>query len=470
MKGAALMMGKQEAHWAIMAAWGIGLTTCLLLPLTWAEDAPAAGDDESWKAERTKLEEVIAQRLKEEVDKNAKKQDVAAKLGFKWPVLAPPKKKEEVEADVEKQLEEIVATQFPEARRKEFEKDAATKYRMCKVGDDVSFSIRGGKGPNAAIKGHLQEQTKQRIKTSGRYVLRSDMDPETQALFWEDVNDEFRKNYIRVQNTQYDAKITAFKDEQREIKLPEALRTARYVHVQNKQLLEVLKAALNVPEPAKGANKKLTEWFAESEVLDFFHKKQVDIVEAKAKPEITEQVFVSNGYELVEDTEKNTKEWMPKKQALTFRERLKEMIEKKKQDELEAGAKQDAADPWGAGTPAAGQPAGGPGMMMGPGQPGAGGQPGMMMGPGQPGAGGQPGMMMGPGQPGAGGQPGMMMGPGQPGAGGQPGMMMGPGQPGMGQGQPGMMMGPGQPGAGAAKPAAGAAKPAGEKNPFDNNQ
>ena len=88
---------------------------------------------------------------------------------------------------------------------------------------------------------------------------------------------------------------------------PEALRAAHYVHVQNKQLQEVLKLALHVPEPAKGANKKLAEWYAEADVLDLFHKKQVDAVEAKAKPEITEQVFASNGYELVEDTEKNGK-------------------------------------------------------------------------------------------------------------------------------------------------------------------
>jgi len=461
------MMGKQNAHWAIMAAWGIGLTTCLLLSPAGAEDAaPPAGDDDAWKAERTKLEEVIAQRLKEEVEKNAKKQDVAAKLGLKWPVLPPTKKKEEVEADVEKQLEEIVATQFPEARRKEFEKEAAAKFRMPKVGDEVAFAIRGGRGPNATIKGHLLEQTKQRIKVSSRYVLRSDMEPETQALFWEDVNDEFRKNYIRVQNTQYDAKITAFKDEQRETKLPEALRAAHYVHVQNKQLHEVLRVALNVPDPVKGANKKLAEWFAEADVLELFYKKQVETVEAKARPEITEQVFASNGYELVEDTEKNTKEWMPKKQALTFRERLKEMIEKKKQDELEAGAKQGATDPWGAATPAAGAPGTpGPGMMgMGPGM-----NPGQQ---GKPGAPGAPAMMM---QMGPGMNPGQQ---GQAGAPGAPAMMMQMG-PGMNPGQqgagtpaaPAPAAGtPAAPAPAAGKPAADGAKPAGDNNPFDNNQ
>ena len=76
------------------------MTACLWLPPALAQDAAAAGGDEAWKAERTKLEQVIAQRLKEDVAKNVKKQDIAVKLGLKSPVLAPPKKKEEIEADL----------------------------------------------------------------------------------------------------------------------------------------------------------------------------------------------------------------------------------------------------------------------------------------------------------------------------------------------------------------------------------
>jgi hypothetical protein len=284
------------------------------------------------------------------------------------------------------------------------------------------------------------------------------MDAETQAHFWPEVNEEFRKKYIRVQNMQYDNKITAFKDGKRETMLPEALRAARYLHAATKEQQQALRAALGIPEPTKKEERKLAEWFAEYDVLQLLYNKQRLAFEAEAKPKITEQVFMSNGYELVEDTINNTKEWMPKKQAKSFRDRLQELVEKKKQEELEAGTANN--DPWGAAEGGAGQkPAGGPGM-MGPGQggPGAG-----MMGPGQGGSG--PGMM-GPGQ---GGQPGMM-GPGQ--QGGQPGMM-GPGQQG---GQPGMM-GPGQqgqPGTPAPQPApAGGNAPApagGGKNPFDENQ
>jgi len=383
----------------VAAACGLCLAAWLL-PSALRAQEEAAAEDDAWKAERTKLEEVVVQRVKEDVDKNVKKQDIAAKLGLKWPVRTPPKTKDEIEAEVEKQLDELAAKQFPDARRKEFEKEAAAKYRMYEVGEEVTFSIRGGMGPNATVKGRLYEKTKQRIKASNRYVLRTDMDPETQSHFWEDVNEDFRKRYIRVQNTQYDAKISAFKDEQRQTRLPEALRAAHYIR-----------------DPKKPKSLKLADWVAESDVLEFFYKKQTQDYEAEVKPKITEQVFVSNGYELVEDSINNTKEWMPKKQALTFRERLKELIEKKKQDELEAGAnkQQQGADPWGAA------PAGGP-------------------------AGGPPGM---PGP-----EPGMA--PGMP----------GPGAPAMGPGMPG----PAMPAGGPAAP--GPAKPAGQQggNPFDEKQ
>jgi hypothetical protein len=445
------MMGKQKARWVVMAAWGIGVAAYLCVPPARAQDAAAAGDEEAWKAERTKLEELVTQRVKEEVDKTVKKQDIAAKLKFKWPVVPPPKTKEEIEAEVEKQLDELAATQFPEARRKDFEKEAAAKYRMCEVGEEVSIPIRGGMGPNTLVKGRLQEKTKQRIRTGSRYVLRADMDQETQAKFWEDVNSEFRKNYIRVQNTQYDAKISAFKDEQRAVKLPEALVAGRYIHVQNDKMAEALRVALKVPEPAKKANRKLAEWFPESDVLDLYYAKQVAAVEADQRPKITEQVFKSNGYELVDDAENNVHEWMPVKQAVSFRDRLKELLEKKKQAELEAT--QPKTDEWGAAVPA-----GGPG-----GVPGEGGMPGR---PGMPGPAGAmppgPAGAMPPGPAGA-------MPPGPAGA-------MPPGPAGaMPPGPAGAMppnaargMPPAAPGL---PPAAGrAAKPAGKNNPFDENQ
>lgn len=368
------MMWQRRTH-GTRAAAACGFCVAVwLLPFALMGQDEAASEDEAWKAERTKLEEVIAQRVKEDVDKTIKQQDIATKLGLRSPVRKPPKSKDEVAAEVEKQLDELAAKQFPDARRKEFEKEAADKYRMYEVGEEVSFSIRGGMGPNALVKGRLYEKTKQRIKAGSRFVLRTDMDAETQSHFWEDVNEDFRKRHIRVQNTQYDAKISAFKEEQRETKLPEALRAAHYIR-----------------DPKKPKSLKLSDWVAEADVLDFFYKKQSEAYEAEVKPKITEQVFVSNGYELVEDTINGTKEWMPKKQALTFRERLKELIERKKQEELEAGANKPAADPWGA-APAGGEPGmpgaepGMPGPGMGPGMPGP--EPGMAapgMGPGAPG-------------------------------------------------------------------------------------
>ncbi len=430
------MTRQRRTHWARIVAWGIGVTVCLLRPPASAQEEEDKGKEEAWKAERAKLEEVIAQRIREDVDRTVKKQDIAAALGMKWPVTKPPKSKEEIAAEIDKQIDALAAQQFPDERRKEFEKEAADKYRMYKIGEEVSFPIRGGLGPNAVVKGRFIELTQMRVRVGTRTILRDDIAPEVQAHFWEDVNEEFRTRYIRVQNAQYDAKIAEFKKQKRETMLPEALRAARYLHAPKEQL-DLLRRALQLPDPStRKGERELAEWFPEHDILEMVYAKRREAREAEVKDKITEQVFMSNGYELVENEMDGTKEWMPKKEAVSFRERIKALIEKKKQEELEAGAAK-AGDEWGAGEPAGGgpgAPAGGMGEGMMPpglgesGMPGPGG-PGMMR-PGQGQGGPGPGMMgpgmMGPGMGGSGGPgPGMMgpgmMGPGGQGRGGRPG-------------------------------------------------
>ncbi|NLF18826.1 MAG: hypothetical protein GX595_16465 [Lentisphaerae bacterium] len=328
-----------------LAAW--------LLPAALPAQDETTEEDTAWKAERDKLTAVIDQRVKEEVDKTVKPQDVATKLGMKWPVPKPKQTKEQIEADVNRQIDELTAKQFPESRRKAFEKEAAEKYKIFQTGDEVSFNIRGGMGPNAIVRGRLLDRTAQRVKVSSRFILREDIAEEDQARFWEDVSEEYRKRYIRVQNAQYDGKIRAFQDAQRQTRLPAALRAARYAAV-----------------PNKPKSLKLSDWFAEADVLDFFCKKLAKECEERERPRIAEQVFTSNGYEMVEDTINNTKEWMPKKQAVSFRARLQELLDKKKQEEEAAkAAKAAPADPWGA------EPAMGPGPGMEPGMDPAGAMP-----------------------------------------------------------------------------------------------
>ena len=180
-----------------------GVCALIALPVAAGEGNP----EEAWKAERRKLEQVIEGRVKEEVDKKVSKKQIAAQLGMKWPVKAPPKSKEDIDAGVEKELEEEAGEKFPESKRREFEKEAEEKYRIYERGDAVEFEIRGGMGPNALVKGRLYGKTLMRLKVSSRYVLRADMTEEVCARFWEDVSEKYKNKYIRVQNIRYDAKI-----------------------------------------------------------------------------------------------------------------------------------------------------------------------------------------------------------------------------------------------------------------------
>ncbi|MBN2452371.1 MAG: hypothetical protein JXR77_18435 [Lentisphaeria bacterium] len=339
---------------------------------TKGEGGGAAGEEEAWRQERAKLEEVINARVEEEVKNSVSEKAVAEMLHLAWPVRKPPKEKDEIAAQIEKELEQASAKTFPDSTRREFEKEAEEKYRIHEVGETVAFMLRGGQGPNAQVKGKLYDKTTMRLKVGGRYILRDDMEEESQARFWEDTSDEFRKKLIRVRNVQYDGKIKAYQDQMRATRLPEALRAARYIC-----------------DPRKPKSLKLENWHAEADVLDAFYKRQSAEKEKEIRPQITEQVFTSNGFVLVEDEINGTKEWMPKKEAASFRERIRELLAQRKSEEAANKAAQTSE--WGATSEEGMEPAMAPeGGSMGPG-PGGSGQPAPYRAPGQPGGQRKPG-------------------------------------------------------------------------------
>jgi hypothetical protein len=175
--------------------------------------------------------------------------------------------------------------------------------------------------------------------------VRDDLDDETAAHFYPEVSERYIKRYVRVENIRYDAKIDAFKSDLRKEQIPKALAAAGYI--------------VKPSEPKNSI--KPEDWVAKSDVVEYLYNRQRRAYENKIRRQITEEVFAANGFVFV--AEQN--EWMPKKQAESVRERLRRILEEKREKEEEA-KRQPGDDIWGEGPPA-GEPGMDPGMMPDPG-------------------------------------------------------------------------------------------------------
>jgi hypothetical protein len=323
-----------------LTAWILGFVICASLP-TIAEE----GDD-AWKKERAKLQHVIDARVEAEVKKNVTRKEVIKTLGWKAPVKPPKKKKEDVIAAVEKRIDAEAKKRFPEAERMKFAKEAAKIYQLYKVGENISFTIRGGVGTNTNVSGKLYQVTELRIRVGSRWIVRSDISKETAAHFYADVSEHFQQRYIRVKNHRYDAKIDAFKRSRRKDLIPKALAAAGYIVKPSRSKKSI----------------KPADWVAKSDVVEYLYKRKRKAYKAKIQRQITEEVFAANGFLFV--AEQN--EWMPKKQAESIREKLRRILEEKRQKEEEAKQpKQPGLDIMGEGAAPGMEPGMEPGMTPG---------------------------------------------------------------------------------------------------------
>ncbi|NOY80710.1 MAG: hypothetical protein GXP31_06860 [Kiritimatiellaeota bacterium] len=332
------------------------LASALALGLILA--APARGAREKrkkeadWKVERRKLLTQIEQQVAAEVNKAVDPKKVAAQLKLKWPVTAPKKSLKEIEEEVKKRIQKMVDKEYPmEGKKEEYRKQAEAKYRLHKIGDRVSFVIRGGRGTNTFVEGRFDAITATRIKVSNRWIVRSDMAMSDVACFDPDVHNRYVERYARVQLNKYKIRRVDYAEALRKKFVDQAYKDAGYIKW--------------------GKN-----WIAARDLLDraiAFQRKQL---ETRIRPKLEREVFTKKGYMLFKG------EWMPKKTATSLKEKLKRMIEEKKQ---QSQAQELFGPEMGAGKQG-GMPGMGKGadMMMGPGMPKGGGAD-MMMGPGMPG-------------------------------------------------------------------------------------
>ncbi|HQL86706.1 MAG: hypothetical protein GX574_09710 [Lentisphaerae bacterium] len=278
-----------------------------------AQDAPAPGAaapgaaeaevEEEWKLERKEILKEIELEVKKQLDilvtkeKIVKEQLVKWRLEppWAWPIQKSPKTIAQVEADLMKVLEAEAAKKFPiKQHQKRVAEEVEQKFKMSGVGDQVAFTVRGGRGTNTNIDGTVQAITAERIRIRQRWVHRDDIPEEYQAMFYEEVNAKMRKEYVEREQRIYDAKVENFKFEQRQDRLPGELLKAFYVPDRRQK-----NASLRNPNPEA--------WISREETVNLLYAVMRKAVGDKLRKEITEAKFKEAEYEYVTEL----KEWMP---------------------------------------------------------------------------------------------------------------------------------------------------------------
>ena len=341
---------------------------------------------QSWEKKRDQIYKQVEQRLAAELNKRVDPRRIARYYHWEYPPKPPTMSPKEVKAAVEKKIRQMVDAKYPLAGKEtQYRKEAEAKYKLHKIGDHVSFIIRGGRGTNTLVEGRFDGMNEVRIKVGNRWIVREDMDVEDLARFDPVIHKRYIKRYVRFHLNTYKVKRVDYAEQLRKKIEPQMYQAANYVIWGRR-------------------------WVPVKPLLDMIVAWQRKQWEKRLRPRIEKELFTKNGFV------KFKGKWMPKKNAESLKAKLAELLEARKK---QAAAAKSANEMFG-------------GAMM-PG--GMGGKPGMMMGEG-----GMPGMM------GPGGKPGMMGGgagmPGMPGGGKEPGMMGGSGMPGMmGRGgmPPGMM-------------------------------
>lgn len=285
------------------------------------EDEEEAEDIDAWKAERDEIEKEIRAVVKEWVEKNITRQTTTMALNamlqretknpligdfsqlrgvrpWVWPTPEATATLEKIVEDKRAEAKQRVDRELPDSKRKAFEEDAKERYKMFKERDRITFVLRGGFGTNTQVDGIYFGKDSERVHIGSRYIARIDLDADTEAKFYQDLNIKRTEEYIRRQNERYDAvKENKIEDYLRDW-LPKAFQAAEYV-----------------PDPFKtgsSARTSKSEYWVDrlglhTKIYQIFVKQATEartIIETKRIFEEREWVFAPNA------EEKN--EWMPK--------------------------------------------------------------------------------------------------------------------------------------------------------------
>lgn len=225
----------------------------------------------NWKETRERLHELVEKKTTVELNKRLDPAKIAAELGYPYPVPSPTRSVEEVEKLALAAARADVEQKYPPDLAKKFHKQALETFPKWDIGDQVSFTIRGGRGPNTKVEGRLRTVAAQRIQVDNRWIIREDIDEATLVRLDPELHRAKVDQFVRRRQRELQAE----KDEYRE---------QRYA-AHGRRLMRESMYALHdkrwIP-----ANKLLRM------VIEYRRKRILDTI----KPRIEKSIFRSSGY------------------------------------------------------------------------------------------------------------------------------------------------------------------------------
>lgn len=150
-----------------------------------------------WEEERERLRDLIEHKTLLEVGRQLAPAKVAERLELPYPVPEPTRTMDEVKQAAAKAAREDLDAEHPPQQLEEFRQTAEEQYELWKEGEQVSFVIRGGRGPNTLVEGRLRHVGVERVQVGNRWISRSDIDEETLARLDPQIHQDVVEAYVR---------------------------------------------------------------------------------------------------------------------------------------------------------------------------------------------------------------------------------------------------------------------------------
>lgn len=265
--------------------------------------------------------------------------------GWSWPISEPAKSIEQIKNELENKLAKIFTEAYPPKSNETLKEEGQKKYPMVEDVDKrprVAFKLRGGFGTNTKVDGKLQRLNSERLQVSGRWINRHDLDDETQAMFYKDVNDEFVNDYVEDELRRYKVTKESFILDWCDYLLPEALMCNGYIP---NNYLEIDEAT-GRPDSNIRLSVNTKKWISRKEYEKKFYDTLYNVVKKKIAKDLEKDFFenaearglYSENFvivQLYDDALKATgeEEWMPVSEAEAYKAELERKKEEKKRKE-----------------------------------------------------------------------------------------------------------------------------------------
>jgi hypothetical protein len=221
------------------------------------------------QTEREQIKEQIRHKIRARIDADIDREKIAERLGLDNPVQKVTRTSSQIDSEVEGKVHHHVEKYFTEELSKKYDAEAAEKFPLKRVNDEVEIIRKRG----GTIKGVLLKNYTTYIDVGGNRINRIDITAESLATFDKQGNDKVRQRHVRRQLQAERNRLTEISKEMRK-KLAEKLYTGSHYHRRN------------------------GKWIPATEFLDqavsYYRKKLIK----KFLPGIKAEVYTEFGYNL----------------------------------------------------------------------------------------------------------------------------------------------------------------------------